>query len=85
MSIAQTDSESPARKVAAALATLTPEHREIIRLAHYRGLPVRELAVRLELSETMVRRRILFALRALKLSLDELDSAAGPDRSAQRT
>ena len=41
--------------------------------------------MRLELSETMVRRRILFALRALKLSLDEIDSAAGPDRSAQRT
>jgi RNA polymerase sigma-70 factor (ECF subfamily) len=33
-------------QVAAALARLSPEHREVIRLAHYGGLSLRELAER---------------------------------------
>jgi RNA polymerase sigma-70 factor (ECF subfamily) len=59
-------------KITAALARLTPEHREIIRLAHHRRMSVREIAALLDLSERAVRRRILFALQALRLALNEL-------------
>jgi RNA polymerase sigma-70 factor, ECF subfamily len=63
-------------KVTAALARLTPEHREIIRLAHHRRMSVREIATLLNLSERAVRRRILFALHSLRLTLDELSDGA---------
>jgi RNA polymerase sigma-70 factor, ECF subfamily len=59
-------------KITAALARLTPEHREIIRLAHHRRMPVRDIAALLDLSERTVRRRILFALQSLRLALNEL-------------
>jgi RNA polymerase sigma-70 factor (ECF subfamily) len=61
--------------ITAALASLTPEHREIIRLAHHRRMSVREIAALLDLSERTVRRRILFALQSLRLALDELGPA----------
>ena len=32
-------------QITAALARLSPEHREVIRLAHYGGLTMREIAV----------------------------------------
>jgi DNA-directed RNA polymerase specialized sigma24 family protein len=58
--------------ITAALTRLTPEHREIIRLAHHHRMPVREIATLLDLSERTVRRRILFALQSLRLALIEL-------------
>ena len=76
MASATTDIQ--AAMVTAALARLTPEHREIIRLAHHRGMSVREIATRMDLSELAVSRRILFALRSLRLILNELEIGAPP-------
>jgi RNA polymerase sigma-70 factor, ECF subfamily len=74
-------------KVTEALARLTPEHREIIRLAHHRRMPVREIATLLGLSERTVRRRILFALQSLRLALNELGdpAVAGVSRGTGRS
>src|SRR4051812_10082645 len=59
-------------QVAAALERLTPEHREIIRLAHHLRMPSREIAQRLGLPEGTVRSRTCYALRSLRLVLEEL-------------
>ena len=45
-------------QVASALEKLTPEHRQMIRLAHFQGLSVREIA--------------WYALRSLRLVLEEM-------------
>ena len=59
-------------QVAAALERLTPEHRQMIRLAHVQGLAVREIAQRLGLPEGTVKSRTWYALRSLRLILDEM-------------
>src|SRR6476619_303183 len=59
-------------QVAGALEQLTPEHRQVIRLAHVQGLAVREIAERLGLPEGTVKSRTWYALRSLRLVLEEL-------------
>jgi RNA polymerase sigma-70 factor (ECF subfamily) len=63
-------------QVAAALERLTPEHRQMIRLAHFHGLPVREIAARCGLPEGTVKSRTWYALRALRLILEEMGVVA---------
>jgi len=58
-----------------ALGRLAPEHREVVRLAHFRGLPVKEIAERLGLAEGTVKSRTYYALQSLRLALDELGVA----------
>ena len=50
-------------QVAAALARLSPEHREVIRLAHYGGLSLREIAERKGIPLGTVKSRTSYALR----------------------
>jgi RNA polymerase sigma-70 factor, ECF subfamily len=81
------DAESPAEldrtleqavlrwQVAAALARLSPEHREVIRLAHYGGLTLREIAERQGIPLGTVKSRTSYALRSLRLILDEMEVA----------
>ena len=59
-------------QVAGALEKLTPEHRQVIRLAHVQGLSVREIAERLGLPEGTVKSRTWYALRSLRLILEEM-------------
>jgi RNA polymerase sigma-70 factor, ECF subfamily len=60
-------------QVAAALARLSPEHREVIRLAHYGGLTLREISERKGIPLGTVKSRTSYALRSLRLILDEME------------
>jgi RNA polymerase sigma-70 factor (ECF subfamily) len=57
--------------VADALATLTPEHREALVHTYYAGRTVTEAAVVLGIPPGTVKSRVFYALRALKLALEE--------------
>ena len=56
----------------AALERLSPEHRQVIRLAHFQGLTMREIAERCDLPVGTVKSRTWYALRALRLVLEEM-------------
>jgi RNA polymerase sigma-70 factor (ECF subfamily) len=62
-------------QVAAALARLSPEHREVIRLAHFGGFTLREIAERRGIPLGTVKSRTSYALRTLRLILDEMEVA----------
>jgi RNA polymerase sigma-70 factor (ECF subfamily) len=59
-------------QVSAALERLTPEHREVIRLAHFQGLTLREVAERTGLPLGTVKSRASYALRGMRLALEEM-------------
>jgi RNA polymerase sigma-70 factor (ECF subfamily) len=59
-------------QVASALERLTPEHRQVIRLAHVQGLSVREISERCGVPEGTVKSRTWYALRSLRLVLEEM-------------
>jgi RNA polymerase sigma-70 factor (ECF subfamily) len=59
-------------QVATALDRLSQEHRQVIRLAHVQGLSVREIAERCGLPEGTVKSRTWYALRSLRLVLEEM-------------
>jgi RNA polymerase sigma-70 factor (ECF subfamily) len=59
-------------QVAAALERLTPEHRQMVRLAHFQGLTMREIAERTRLPLGTVKSRTWYALRSLRLVLEEM-------------
>jgi RNA polymerase sigma-70 factor (ECF subfamily) len=60
-------------QVAAALTRLSSEHREVIRLAHYGGLSMREIAESKGIPLGTVKSRTSYALRSLRLILDEME------------
>jgi RNA polymerase sigma-70 factor, ECF subfamily len=60
-------------QVTAALARLSPAHREVIRLAHYGGLTMREIAQRTGVPLGTVKSRTSYALRHLRLIFDEME------------
>jgi RNA polymerase sigma-70 factor (ECF subfamily) len=62
-------------QIAAALARLSPEHREVIRLAHWGGLSLREIAERKGIPLGTVKSRTSYALRSLRLIMDEMGVA----------
>lgn len=57
--------------VAEALSTLSAEHRAVLVECYYRGLSVAEAARRLDIPEGTVKSRTHYALRALRLALEE--------------
>jgi RNA polymerase sigma-70 factor (ECF subfamily) len=59
-------------QVATALERLSPEHRQMIRLAHFQGLTMREISERCALPLGTVKSRTWYALRSLRLVLEEL-------------
>jgi RNA polymerase sigma-70 factor, ECF subfamily len=59
-------------QITAALARLSPAHREVIRLAHYGGLTMREISERTGIPLGTVKSRTSYALRSLRLILDEM-------------
>ncbi|MGN6132397.1 MAG: sigma-70 family RNA polymerase sigma factor [Nocardioidaceae bacterium] len=58
--------------VADALTRLSPEHRAVLVECYYRGRSVAEAASRLGVPEGTVKSRTHYALRALRLALEEL-------------
>lgn len=57
--------------VAEALASLRPDHREVLMETYYRGCSVAEAAATLGIPAGTVRSRTFYALKALKLALQE--------------
>lgn len=62
-------------QVQSALGRLTPEHRHVLFLAHFEGLTLREIAERTGLALGTVKSRTSYALRNLRLVLDEMEVA----------
>jgi RNA polymerase sigma-70 factor (ECF subfamily) len=62
--------------VAEAVTTLSPDHRAVLYECYYRGRPVAEAAQRLGIPEGTVKSRTHYALRALRLALEELGMSA---------
>jgi RNA polymerase sigma-70 factor (ECF subfamily) len=60
-------------QMAAALARLSTEHREVIRLSHYGGLSLREISEHIGIPIGTVKSRTSYALRSLRLILDEME------------
>jgi RNA polymerase sigma-70 factor, ECF subfamily len=60
-------------QVSAALARLSPEHRQVIRLAHWGGLTLKEIAEQCGVPLGTIKSRGYYALRSLRLILDEME------------
>jgi len=58
-------------EVAEAMATLTPEHRAVLRETYFKGLSVAETATVLGVPAGTVKSRTYYALRALKRALEQ--------------
>jgi RNA polymerase sigma-70 factor (ECF subfamily) len=58
--------------VAEALTRLSAEHRAVLRECYYRGVSVAEASRRLGVPEGTVKSRTHYALRALRLALEEM-------------
>jgi RNA polymerase sigma-70 factor (ECF subfamily) len=54
-----------------ALTTLSPEHRTVLVSAYYLGRPISEIARREQVPEGTVKSRLHYALRAMRLALQE--------------
>ena len=57
--------------VADALSTLLPDHRQVLLETYYRGRSVAEASIVLGVPAGTVKSRAFYALRALKLALEE--------------
>ncbi|MEP6817760.1 MAG: sigma-70 family RNA polymerase sigma factor [Marmoricola sp.] len=62
--------------VAEAITKLSPEHRAVLLECYYRGLPVSVAAQHLGVPEGTVKSRTHYALRALRLALEEMGVGA---------
>ncbi|WP_245958571.1 sigma-70 family RNA polymerase sigma factor [Microbacterium bovistercoris] len=67
----ETDRLFDAMLIQDALAAVSPEHREVVVAAYYRGRSVGELARELGIPEGTVKSRMHYGLRALRLALQE--------------
>lgn len=63
-------------QVATALQRLTPEHREVLVHAHWMGRSVAETAAVLGIPPGTVKSRTYYAVRALRLALEEMGVGA---------
>ena len=61
-------------QVTTALARLTPEHRDVVRLAHYEGLTMREIAKARGVPLGTIKSRAWYAMRSLRLALAEAEA-----------
>jgi RNA polymerase sigma-70 factor, ECF subfamily len=62
--------------VGEALARLTPEHRAVLEQCYYQGRTTADAAARLGIPEGTVKSRAHYALRALRLALQEMGVTA---------
>ena len=68
----QTDTLLQSWVVAEAITSLSPEHRNVLLECYYRGRSVAEASRRLGVPEGTVKSRTHYALRALRLALEEM-------------
>ena len=61
--------------VSAALGRLTQEHRDVLRECYFRGGSVAQAAHALGIAPDAVKSRTYYALRALRLAIEELRDA----------
>ncbi len=59
-------------QVEEAIRRLRPEHRQVLIETYYRGRVARDMALELGIPEGTVRSRLFYALRSLRLVLDEM-------------
>ncbi|MGN6575192.1 MAG: sigma-70 family RNA polymerase sigma factor [Nocardioides sp.] len=71
-----TDEQLLSWVVAEAVTRLSPDHRAVLVECYYRGLPVAEAARHLGIPEGTVKSRTHYALRALRLALEEMGVGA---------
>ena len=64
------------RQLAAAPTRLTPEHREVVRTAHYEGMTMREIAEATGLPAGTIKDRAWYALHSPRLALEETEAVA---------
>ncbi len=62
--------------VADAITRLSPEHRAVLACCYYRGMSVADASRHLEIPEGTVKSRTHYALRALRLALEEMGVTA---------
>ncbi|MDJ0355227.1 sigma-70 family RNA polymerase sigma factor [Paenarthrobacter sp. PH39-S1] len=67
----QTDKVLDAWLIADALAGLSKEHREVLLHSYYQRESTAEMALKLQIPEGTVKSRLHYALRAMRLSLQE--------------
>lgn len=60
-------------KIVNDLGKLSDKHREVIELVYFRELPIKEIAVMLDISENTVKTRMFYARKHLKSILSSLD------------
>lgn len=70
-----TDRIADRQLVVAAMRTLSPEHREVIAECYFRGSTVTQAAATLGIPPGTVKSRSHYALRALRLAIEELGGA----------
>jgi len=68
-----------------ALASLSRDHREVIILARLEGMPIKDIALRMERSADAISMLLLRALRQLKVYFGTTDSLHLPARSLENT
>jgi len=67
------EQEAEADIVKKAMATLSPEHREVLFLVFYEELPYQEIAERTEAPVNTVKTRVFYAKQQLKRALEQSD------------
>jgi RNA polymerase sigma-70 factor (ECF subfamily) len=67
-----------------ALESLSPDHREVIRLARIEGLQIREIAARLDRSPSAVKNLLLRAMKELRRSFGDTESFHLPERPLEK-
>jgi RNA polymerase sigma-70 factor (ECF subfamily) len=58
--------------VGEALAQLSPDHRAVLRRSYYLGRTTTQIAADLDIAEGTVKSRLHYALRAMRLALQEM-------------
>jgi RNA polymerase sigma-70 factor (ECF subfamily) len=68
----QVDSALDRMLIAEAMAQMSPEHRAVIERSYYRGWTTAQTAADLDIAEGTVKSRLHYAVRALRLTLQEM-------------
>lgn len=68
----EVDSALDRMLLSGALAQLSPEHRAVIKRSYYQGWTTAQIAADLDIAEGTVKSRLHYAVRALRLSLQEM-------------
>jgi RNA polymerase sigma-70 factor (ECF subfamily) len=74
----EVDSALDRMLLSGALAQLTPAHRVVIRRSYYQGWTTAQIAADLDIAEGTVKSRLHYAVRALRLILQEMGYSGTP-------